>query len=234
MQLHDELLTTLVMYIGRLAAAGQLPLLRRIGMSPQQIERVRRLSLAEMNELSTLGSHFMDIRVDAESFERALAVTGRRLGEKTVAERLLRAGACHPAMKALTGIETREFVAQRQVLGLAGTGNGRAAKPDAEGQHRICKAWVDCSGEADPKLRLLEVHAATGFPVRAIWPVVRAWEGQGELPIAGGDHGRWLDLLQQPRAKPIQQAHRGSHSAPSAQAAQSPQSGASSASTINR
>ena len=54
------------------------------------------------------------------------------------------------------------------MLGLANTGNGRAAKPDAEGQHRICKAWVDSSGEADAKLRLLGVHEATGFPVRAI------------------------------------------------------------------
>ncbi|HEX7596737.1 MAG TPA: hypothetical protein VF518_00895, partial [Polyangia bacterium] len=83
-----------------------------------------------------------------------------------------------------------------------GTGNGRTAKPDAEGQHRICKAWVDFSGEDDPKLRLLEVHAATGFPVRAIWPVVNAWEGRGELPIADGDHGRWLDLLKHTQAKP--------------------------------
>ena len=103
MPLHNELLTTMVMYIGRLAAAGQLPLLRQIGVSPPQVERIRRLSLAEMNELSTLGAHFMDIRVDAESFERALAILGRRAGERTVAERLLRAGACHPAMKALTG-----------------------------------------------------------------------------------------------------------------------------------
>lgn len=234
MRLHDELLTTLVMYLGRLAAAGQLPLLRQIGMSPQQVERVRRLSLAEMNELSTLGGRFMDIKVDAESFERALEAAGRRLGERAVAERLLRAGACHPVMKALTGMETREFVAQRQVLGLAGTGNGRTAKPDAAGQHRICKAWVDGAGEADPKLRLLEVHAATGFPVRAIWPVVSAWEGRGELPIAHGDHGRWLDLLPQAPAKPIRQAHPGGHSAPSAPAVQSPRSGVATASTTNR
>jgi hypothetical protein len=186
-----------------------------------------------MNELSTLGGHFMDIRVDAESFERALAVTGRRLGEKTVAERLLRAGACHPAMKALTGMETREFVAQRQVLGLAGTGNGRTAKPDAEGQHRICKAWVDCSGEADPKLRLLEVHAATGFPIRAIWPVVNAWEGRGELPIADGDHGRWLDLLKHANAKPARR-NQANHSAAPAQSVQPPRPGVSTASTTHR
>ena len=201
MQLHNELLTTMVMYIGRLAAAGQLPLLRQIGLSPPQIERIGRLSLAEMNELSTFGSHFMDIKVDAESFERALAVLGRRLGENTVTERLLRAGACYPVMKELTGMETREFVARRQMLGLANTGNRRAAKPDAEGQHRICKAWVGSSGEADAKLRLLAVHEATGFPVRAIWPVVRAWEGQGDLPIADGDCGRWLDLRRSQHAK---------------------------------
>lgn len=237
-QLHNELLTTMVMYIGRLAAAGQLPLLRQIGMSPPQVERIKRLSLAEMNELSTLGSHFMDIRVDAESFERALAILGRRLGEKTVTERLLRAGACYPAMKALTGMETREFVAQRQMLGLAKTGNGRAAKPDAESQHRICKAWVEAVGESDAKLRLLEVHAATGFPVRVIWPVVNAWEGQGELPIADGDHGRWLELLRHSDAKPARRGQAG-HPAPAAgngqaRCVQAPESGVSVASTPNR
>ena len=235
---HNELLTTLVMYIGRLAAAGQLPLLRQIGMSPPQVERIRRLSLAEMNELSALGSQFMDIRVDAESFERALAELARRLGEKTVAERLLRAGACYPVMKALTGMETREFVAQRQMLGLAKTGNGRAAKPDAESQHRICKAWVDAVGEADPKLRLLAVHAATGFPVRVIWPVVNAWEGQGELPIADDDHGRWLALLNPADAKPARRSPAG-HPVPAAgkgqaRPVQSRESGVSTVSTNHR
>ena len=62
MALHDELLTTMVVYIGRLATAGQFPLLREIGLSPQQIEKVKALSLAEMNELSSLGSRFMDIK----------------------------------------------------------------------------------------------------------------------------------------------------------------------------
>ncbi|GEM_PF-2521168 len=81
MQLHNELLTTMVMYIGRLAAAGQLPLLRQIGLSPPQIERIGRLSLAEMNELSTFGSHFMDIKVDAgpcQHWQRAGGEAGCR------------------------------------------------------------------------------------------------------------------------------------------------------------
>ena len=195
MALHDELLTTMVVYIGRLATAGQFPLLREIGLSPQQIEKVKALSLAEMNELSSLGSRFMDIKVDAASFERALVVLGRRLEDKRLTERLLRAGACYPVMKDLTGMETRDFVAQRQRLGLANTGNGRAAKPDAASQHRICRAWVASDGEPDTKLRLLDVHAATGVAIRAIWPVVNAWDRQGDLPIGDGQYALWRDLL---------------------------------------
>lgn len=195
MALHDELLTTLVVYIGRLTAAGQFPLLREIGLSPQQIEKVKTLSLAEMNELSNLGARFMDIKVDAESLETALAVLDRRLEDQRLTERLLRAGACYPVMKDLTGMETRDFVAQRQQLGLANTGNGRAAKPDATSQHRICRAWVASASESDPKRRLLAVHEATGLPIRVIWPVVNAWEGQGDLPIDGGQYAHWHELL---------------------------------------
>jgi hypothetical protein len=195
MALHDELLTTLVVYVGRLAAAGQFPLLREIGLSPQQIEKVKTLSLAEMNELSSLGARFMDIKVDAESLEAALAILDRRLEDQRLTERLLRAGACYPVMKDLTGMETRDFVAQRQRLGLANTGNGRAAKPDAARQHSICRAWVAAAGEVDPKRRLLAVHEATGLPIRVIWPVVNAWEGQGDLPIDGGQYAHWHGLL---------------------------------------
>jgi len=204
--LHNELLTTMVVYIGRLAAAGQWSLLREMGLSLPQIEKVKSLSLAEMNELSTLGAHFMDIKVDAESLECALAILDRRLDEKHMTERLLRAGACYPAMRELTGMETREFVAQRQSLGLANTGNGRVAKPDADSQYRICSAWVASSGESDPKRRLLEVHEATGLPIRAIWPVVNAWEQQGELPIDEGDCAHWHDLLRLASAS-ISQPH---------------------------
>ncbi len=161
MQLHNELLTTMVMYIGRLAAAGQLPLLRQIGLSPPQIERIGRLSLAEMNELSTFGSHFMDIKVDAESFERALAVLGRRLGENTVTERLLRAGACYPVMKELTGMETREFVAQWRMLGLANTATGGRRSRMPKGSTGFARhGWIRpgkpmrscaCSGFTKPR-----------------------------------------------------------------------------------
>jgi hypothetical protein len=202
MALHDELLTTMVVYIGRLATAGQFHLLREIGLSSQQIEKVKALSLAEMNELSSLGSRFMDIKVDAASFECALVVLGRRLEDKRLTERLLRAGACYPVMKDLTGMETRDFVAQRQRLGLANSGNGRAAKPDAASQHRICRAWVASGAEPDTKLRLLDVHAATGVAIRAIWPVVNAWDRQGELPIEDGQYAIWRDLLKSASPSP--------------------------------
>lgn len=195
MALHNELLTTLVVYIGRLAAAGQCQLLREIGLSRQQIEKVKTLSLAEMNELSSLGARFMDIKVDAASLETALAVLDRKLEEKRLTERLLLAGACYPVMKDLTGMETREFVALRQQLGLANTGNGRAAKPDAASQHRICQSWVASAREADPKRRLLAVHEATGLPIRTLWPVINAWERQGDLPIDSGQYAQWHQLL---------------------------------------
>ncbi len=195
MALHDELLTTMVVYLGRLAAAGQFQLLREIGLSPQQVEKVKTLSLAEMNELSGLGARFMGVKVDAASLENALAILARRLAEKRLTERLLLAGACYPVMKDLTGMETREFVALRQQLGLTNTGNGRAAKPDAASQHRICQSWVASAGEADPKLRLLAVHEATGLPIRALWPVINAWEHQGDLPIDSGQYAQWHQLL---------------------------------------
>ena len=195
MALPEELLATVVVCLGRLAAAGQLSLLRKMGLSADQIERVKSLSLAEMNELSSLGSDFMDIRVDATSFDRALAVLTRRQAEHRLIEQLLRAGACHPAMKRLTGMETREFVALRQRLGLSFTGSGRSPKLDAASQRRICQAWVESSDEPDTKLRLLKVHEVTGMAIRAIWPVVNAWEGQGDLPIEEADLELWQGLL---------------------------------------
>lgn len=195
MALPEELLTTLVVCLGRLAASRQFGLLRGMGLTPVQIEQVRSLSLAEMNELSGLGVEFMHLRVDGTVFDRALAVLSRRREDQRLAEQLLLAGACHPVMKTLTGMETREFVALRQRLGLSNTGNGRTPKPDAANQRRICEAWVACAGEADVKRRLLEVHAATGLAIRAFWPVVEAWEGQGDLPIEEGDVAFWQELL---------------------------------------
>jgi len=195
MALPEELLATLVVCLARLSAAGQLGLLCKMGLSADQVERVKALSLAEMNELSSLGPDFMDIRVDAVSFDRALAVLARRQAEQRLVERLLLAGACHPVMKRLTGMETREFVALRQRLGLAFTGSGRSPKPDAASQRRICQAWVESSGEPDMRLRLLKVHEATGMAIRALWPVVDAWEGQGDLPIGEADLELWQGLL---------------------------------------
>jgi len=98
-------------------------------------------------------------------------------------------------------------VAQRQQLGLANTGNGRAAKPDAASQHRICRAWAASGAEPDPKLRLLDVHAATGIQIRAIWPVVNAWDNQGELPIEDGQYALWHDLLKSASPSPSHSLH---------------------------
>jgi len=65
MALHEELLATLVVCLARLAAAGQSGMLRKMGLSAGQVERVKALSLAVA-------------RIPHKTQERALFIARKR------------------------------------------------------------------------------------------------------------------------------------------------------------
>jgi Protein of unknown function (DUF2857) len=175
---HAELVLQALRYASETLAEGDLHAVLDLGFRIEQVARLQALTLGDLQHLSRVRAHFLDIRVDPLCFDRVLEHMERSKRAEALQDELIRLRAPLPMMRAFFGMTNAEYAARRKLLGMSGAGVGRPPAPSEEEERRLWDAWQEAEKLAIEE-RYLAVGRATGVPLSIIWALTRAWEEAG-------------------------------------------------------
>ncbi len=175
MTIDAELTFHILHHSARRLAEDDLGALTDLGFSIEDMHSIETLTLKDLVHLGRLGGRFLDIKVNAQRFGRALAHVQREADNEKLQETLLRLRAPGTMMRVLFGMTPLQYANRRKRLGLFGAGVGRPAVPTEETERAIRAAWQQQAHLTDGE-RYLATARATGALLSVIWPVVRVHE----------------------------------------------------------
>jgi hypothetical protein len=142
--------------------------------SARLIERLKRLSLAELERAATNGSLELVVRLDADRVAWSVQAAARTREERALLEYFVRQGASRELLRDLFGASRQRVAELRRALRLRST-QGRPKLPSRKERESIEATWARLgSGTADPRSTYRELHRA--FPhhtLAALAAVVR-------------------------------------------------------------
>lgn len=185
---HAELVFSALRYVTETLAEGDVHSVLDLGLRLDQVARLQQLTLQDLQHLSRVRAHFLNVSVDPVCFDRVLEHMERSKRGEALQDELIRLRAPLPMMRAFFGMTNAEYAARRKLLGMSGAGVGRPPAPSEEDERRIWDAWRD-AGDQPLEERYVIVGRATGVPLSIVWSLVRAWEADG-LALPDGDHAR--------------------------------------------
>jgi Protein of unknown function (DUF2857) len=172
---HAELVFHTLRYVTETLAEGDLHAVLDLGFRVDQVARLERLTLRELQALSQVRTHFLDVSIDSACFDRVLDHMERNKDQEALQDGLIRLRAPLAMMRAFFGVTNAEYAARRKLLGLAGTGVGRPPAPSEEDEQRVWQAW-QAQAHLAVEQRYLQVGQTTGVPLNTVWALIRSWE----------------------------------------------------------
>ena len=170
-----ELSFQILRYACQRLAEGDINALLDLGFLVDEIQSLEKLTLRELDHLSRLGAHFLDVRVDHLCFTASLRHVRREADSESLQDELIRMKAPAAMMQTLFGMTTLQYANRRKLLGLAGIGVGRPPAPSEAENHTIWYAWRDHASLPEAQ-RYLETGRTTGMPLNVVWALVQSWE----------------------------------------------------------
>jgi len=159
--LHDAHVRLILLnHIAVRLNGGDCEVLRAAGVENEVLERLGRLSAADLHRLAAMREPMFAVSVDADRLKaglRALALTNEARAQETY---FLRHGASWTMMKRLFKVRHKLTLQRRRELGLRRP-PGRLPLPDPATRERIWKAWA-AIGDTNPRTRYYQLHQA--FP----------------------------------------------------------------------
>lgn len=163
-------------------AEGDADGLRAVGLGFADAAMLCSLTVEELRRVGLLCAHGLQMRLDPD-IPRVVVRRLKGTGEAEALQRsLIEADASRAMMRNLYGMGEREYGRLRRLLSVA-RGAGRPAELDEAAEHDLWRA-LDGHLTSDPERplepeRILDVHAETGLPVRAIWACAKRWAEEG-------------------------------------------------------
>lgn len=176
MTAEGELAFHILRYGAQKLSEDDLSTLLDLGFSMEDIQAIETLTLKELNHLSRLSAHFLDIRINPQRFARVLAHIRQETAGEVLQNELLCRRAPAGMMRALFGMTPLQYANRRKRLGLSGVGVGRPAFPGEETERLIWQVWREQAELSDAE-RYLATAEATQLPLSVIWSVRQAWQG---------------------------------------------------------
>lgn len=159
--LHDaHVRLVLLNHIAVRLNGGDSEVLRAAGIENELLERLGRLSAADLHRLAAMREPMFAVSVDADRLKaglRALALTNEARAQEAY---FLRHGASWTMMKRLFKVRHKLTLQRRRELGVRRPA-GRLSLPNPATRERIWKAWA-AIGDPNPRTRYYQLHQA--FP----------------------------------------------------------------------
>ena len=168
---------TLLVTLARLASRGQLQSLKSVGMTSDDIDRVSRLSIHDIDELTDASCHRLDLTEMVRSLMKEPVPDEFR--------EYFEYGISNEMMRYYFRVSNAQCCDWRGDLTVAAPYNGRSVPEDVEPfispeLLRIRKERVENSNrqyEVEQMLKLAKEHKVS---LRAIWSELKKWEKEDE------------------------------------------------------
>jgi hypothetical protein len=173
---HSEFTLNLLILITRMAAQGDYPAMRQLGIRYDQVDKLQSLSTQEIQQMAMVSkARFVSIQVDPDALDTAIALGHKRVAQHNLIIAMLKAGASKTMMTQLFGMTSTQTTDLRRFIALPKS-DGRPAIPNEQQQASLWQAWQQlCHDEIDITGQLLDLHEKTGLRINAIWPLMQAW-----------------------------------------------------------
>jgi len=184
-QHQSEFTLNLLLLITRMAAQGDYPTIRQLGIRHDQIDKLQALSTQEIQQMALIAkARFVSIQFDSEALDVAISLGHQRVAQQHLIIALLRAGASKPIMNQLFGLTSLESTELRRFIALP-KADGRPTIPNDQQQVDLWHSWQKIRQHVtELPLQLLELHQKSGIKVNAIWPLVQTWSQNASEPHA--------------------------------------------------
>lgn len=173
---HSELTLNLLILVTKMAAQGDFPTMRKLGIRHDQLDKLQALSTQEIQQIALITkAKFVSIQFDADALDMAINIGHHRVGERNAIIALLKAGATRPIMHQLFGLTQSETANLRRFLALP-KADGRPPVPTEQQETALWHVWQQIRHkEREMSLQLLYLHEKTGIKANVIWPLLQDW-----------------------------------------------------------
>lgn len=172
---HAELVLNTLLYVSKTLAGGDVHSILDLGFRPDQVTRLRCLTLANLHRLARAPAHFMAVSVDPVCLDRLLTHLERAQEVENLQDELILQRAPLPMMHALYAMTAEEYSTRRKMLGMASVGLGRPPGPTPEQETTCWNVW-SAHDDLDKPHRYLAVAQSTELPLCTLWSLVKSWE----------------------------------------------------------
>ncbi|GAC1626360.1 MAG: hypothetical protein NVS9B10_14200 [Nevskia sp.] len=178
---ENDLVFAVLSYASRCVAEGDLHAFRDLGFQIDDIGVIERLSLAELQLLSTSRSHAINVSLDREAWGWLLKRVRRQRSRDALALALIRHDAPKAMMASLFGTTDRDYAMRREACGITETiAGGRPPSANEDDERHLWELWVRLARpDAPQQLRaddLWLVIAKEGRPpIRTAWNAIQKW-----------------------------------------------------------
>ncbi|MGQ0700572.1 MAG: STY4526/YPO1902 family pathogenicity island replication protein [Panacagrimonas sp.] len=178
---ENDLTFAVLNYASRCVAEGDFHAFRGLGFQIEDIGVIERLSLAELQLLSTSRSHAINVSLDREAWGWLLKRVRRQRSRDALALALIRLDAPNAMMASLFSYTDRDYASRREACGIKETlAGGRPPSASEDDERHLWDLWVRLAKADTPQqLRaddLWLVVAKEGRPpVRTAWNLIQKW-----------------------------------------------------------
>lgn len=174
--LHDpHLRLALLNHLTVRMGEGRPQDLEAVGIEPEQVEHLRRLSADEMRHLASMHNVPIVVDVDAQALRAGLRTVAMVSQAKAQETYFLRHGASVALMLQLFRV-SRELTLKRRRILQVQVPSGRVPLPDEATRERIRMVWRSIE-DPIPRVRYLKLHQAfPSLPFAVLEAVLRASE----------------------------------------------------------
>lgn len=140
---ENDLVFAVLSYASRCVAEGDIHAFRDIGFQVEDIGIIERLSLADLQTLSTSRSHAINVRLDREAWGWLLKRMRRQRSRDALALALIQLDAPKAMMASLFGYNDRDYSTRRETYGIQDTiVGGRPPSASEAEERRLWDLWV--------------------------------------------------------------------------------------------
>lgn len=177
---EGELNYALFLYATRCLAEGDIEALRQIGFIPEDIPVLDQLRMSDLHALSASRAGAVNVTVDRAALQRLIDGIHRRRTRDRLKRELLRLDAPLPMMTTIFGMNSRQYTALRESMGVT-SGVGRPKTQIDDGQEAaLWKLWVMLADAERPQqLRHDDLWLIIGREqpkkLRSAWFSIQQW-----------------------------------------------------------
>lgn len=179
------LFTHTVLHLTHLLSRGDYKALANMGLDETQAERLLDIHATDLNNLSTVLSQCVTIRIDGECFNNALDYLAQQRQQRSVVVALIKAEAPFALVRDLYGVDSMEYSGLRRCY----TKNSKTGRPknlSEDEEQRLWTAWIAIINEQGNQSLLgedyLAIYKRSGqIPLKHAWPVLNRFRSDADL-----------------------------------------------------